>query len=59
MIDAPVEATQPEPPAPPRRPEGFPGQRMRVLPRPLVAQALAAPATAQLLVTDVGFFPRA
>jgi AraC-like DNA-binding protein/quercetin dioxygenase-like cupin family protein len=43
----------------PRRPEGFPGQRMRVLPRPLVAHALASPATAQLLVTDVGFFPRA
>jgi len=43
----------------PRRPEGFPGQRMRVLPRPLVAKALASPTTAELLVTDVGFFPRA
>lgn len=42
-----------------RRPEGFPGQRMRVLPRPLVAHALASPTTSQLLVTDVGFFPRA
>ncbi len=39
--------------------EGFPGQRMRVLPRPLVAQALAQPGTGQVLVTDVGFFPRA
>ncbi|MFI2363333.1 helix-turn-helix domain-containing protein [Promicromonospora sp. NPDC019610] len=39
--------------------EGFPGQRMRVLPEPLVAHARTQPATAQLLVTDVGFFPRA
>jgi AraC family transcriptional regulator of arabinose operon len=40
-------------------PDGFPGQRMRVLPRPVVAQALRAPTTSQILVTDVGFFPRA
>ncbi|MGV8968589.1 MAG: helix-turn-helix domain-containing protein [Cellulomonas sp.] len=39
--------------------EGFPGQRMRVLPRPLVAQALREPTTAQILVTDVGYYPRA
>ncbi|WP_454050577.1 helix-turn-helix domain-containing protein [Cellulomonas sp. Marseille-Q8402] len=39
--------------------DGFPGQRMRVLPRPLISQAAASPATSQLLVTDVGFFPRA
>lgn len=39
--------------------DGFPGQRMRVLPRPLVVRALRAPTTSQLLVTDVGFFPRA
>lgn len=39
--------------------DGFPGQRMRVLPRPVVARALGAPATAQILVTDVGFFPHA
>lgn len=32
---------------------------MRVLPRPLVASALQARATRQMLVTDVGFFPRA
>lgn len=49
----------PTPSAPVRRREGFPGQRMRVLPRPLVERALAAPTTSQLLVTDVGFFPRA
>lgn len=47
-------------PAPrPTRREGFPGQRMRVLPRPLVEAALAAPVTGQLVVTDVGCFPRA
>ncbi|MDQ0373365.1 helix-turn-helix domain-containing protein [Cellulomonas humilata] len=45
--------------APPRRREGFPGQRMCVLPRPLVAQASATPPLSQLLVTDVGYFPRA
>ena len=44
---------------PTRLPDGFPGQRMRVLPRPVVALALRAPTTAQILVTDVGFFPRA
>jgi AraC-like DNA-binding protein len=42
-----------------RRREGFPGQRMRVLPRPLVATALQSPPLSQLLVTDVGYFPRA
>jgi len=45
--------------APPRRREGFPGQRMCVLPRPLVAQASSTPPLSQLLVTDVGYFPRA
>jgi AraC-like DNA-binding protein/quercetin dioxygenase-like cupin family protein len=39
--------------------DGFPGQRMRVLPRPLVEEALRAPTTAQILVTDAGFYPRA
>lgn len=39
--------------------DGFPGQRMRVLPRPLVTEALRGPVTSQLLVTDVGFFPHA
>lgn len=51
MIDRPAETEHLR--------EGFPGQRMRVLPRPLVSQALRAPVTLQLLVTDVGFFPRA
>lgn len=39
--------------------DGFPGQRLRVLPRPRVAEALAAPITEQLLVTDAGHFPHA
>ncbi|MEL7976303.1 helix-turn-helix domain-containing protein [Isoptericola sp. F-RaC21] len=39
--------------------DGFPGQRMRVLPSPLVAHAQDRPATAQILVTDVGYFPKA
>lgn len=43
----------------PRIADGFPGERMRVLPRPLVARALAQPPTAAVLVTDAGFFPRA
>lgn len=40
-------------------PDGFPGQRLRVLPRPLVASALRRPPTSGLLVTDAGYFPRA
>jgi AraC-like DNA-binding protein len=39
--------------------DGFPGQRLRVLPRPLVASALRSPPTSGLLVTDAGYFPRA
>ncbi|AXE40079.1 AraC family transcriptional regulator [Acidipropionibacterium virtanenii] len=39
--------------------DGFPGQRMLVLPRPLVRAALATPVTRELLVTDAGYFPRA
>lgn len=39
--------------------DGFPGQRLRVLPRPTVGQALAAPLTRRLLVTDAGHFPHA
>ncbi|MDR1238011.1 MAG: hypothetical protein LBK28_07200, partial [Propionibacteriaceae bacterium] len=39
--------------------DGFPGERLRVLPRPLVKEALLRPVTRRLLVTDVGFFPRA
>lgn len=40
-------------------PEGFPGQRLRVLPRPVVEQARQHPLLSPLLVTDAGFFPRA
>lgn len=39
--------------------DGFPGQRMRVLPRSLVAEAIRVTPTADLLVTDCGYFPRA
>ncbi|WP_111765944.1 AraC family transcriptional regulator [Nakamurella deserti] len=39
--------------------DGFPGQRLRVLPRPAVGQALSAPLTGRLLVTDAGHFPHA
>ena len=40
-------------------PDGFPGQRLRVLPRPLVSRLLADGVTARLLVTDAGKFPHA
>jgi AraC-like DNA-binding protein len=40
-------------------PDGFPGQRMLVLPRPLVRDALQRPGTAHLVVTDCGYFPEA
>lgn len=39
--------------------DGFPGQRMAVLPRPRVAEALGSPGTGRLLVTDCGYFPEA
>ncbi|MGA1836219.1 AraC family transcriptional regulator [Herbiconiux sp. 11R-BC] len=39
--------------------DGFPGQRLRVLSRPSVVEALAAPVTGRLLVTDAGHFPHA
>lgn len=39
--------------------DGFPGQRLRVLPQPIVVAALAAPITQRLLVTDAGYFPHA
>ena len=39
--------------------EGFPGQRLFVLPRPVVQNALAERGTKHLLVTDCGYFPRA
>ena len=40
-------------------PDGFPGQRMHVLPTPLVAEASGRPPTSMLLVTDAGYFPHA
>lgn len=39
--------------------EGFPGQRIVVLPRPVVQAAQQQPLTAGLLPTDAGFFPKA
>ncbi|SEF00974.1 helix-turn-helix domain-containing protein [Ruania alba] len=39
--------------------DGFPGQRMRVLPRPLVARATGRGLTSRLLVSDAGYFPHA
>lgn len=39
--------------------EGFAGQRMVVVARPVVRAALARPVTRRLLVTDAGFFPHA
>ena len=39
--------------------EGFPGQRMLVLPRPRVREALQLPGTSHLVVTDCGYFPEA
>jgi AraC family transcriptional regulator of arabinose operon len=39
--------------------DGFPGQRLRVLPAPLAAEAATKPITSRLLVTDAGYFPHA
>jgi len=38
---------------------GFPGQRLTVVPRDVVAQARSRMPTSMLAVTDVGYFPRA
>jgi AraC-like DNA-binding protein len=38
---------------------GFENQRLIVVPRPLVAEALERPVTRRLVVTDVGYFPQA
>ena len=40
-------------------PDGFPGQKMIVLPRPRVRQVRGQPGTSHLVVTDCGFFPQA
>lgn len=39
--------------------QGFPGQRLHVLPRPLIRAALERPGTRSLVVTDSGYFPQA
>ncbi|MBG6085050.1 AraC family transcriptional regulator [Zhihengliuella flava] len=39
--------------------DGFPQQRMRVLPRPLIAQISSSGLSSRLLVTDAGYFPHA
>ena len=39
--------------------DGFPGQRLQVLARPLVDSALNDPITDRMLVTDAGYFPHA
>jgi AraC-like DNA-binding protein len=39
--------------------QGFPGQRLVVVPRPVVALALQQPLLKHLLPTDAGFYPRA
>ena len=39
--------------------EGFPGQRMQVLPRPRLREALRLPGVSHLVVTDAGYFPDA
>lgn len=39
--------------------QGFPGQRLNVLPLPVVNIALTQPGLSHLVVTDSGYFPRA
>lgn len=39
--------------------DGFPGQRLHVLPAPLIQQALRRKPTSRMLVTDAGYFPHA
>jgi AraC family transcriptional regulator, arabinose operon regulatory protein len=39
--------------------EGFAGERISVLARPLMREALGLPVTSRLLVTDCGYFPTA
>lgn len=39
--------------------DGFPGQRLHVLPTPLAQEALERAPTSRLLITDAGYFPHA
>ncbi|WP_022887295.1 AraC family transcriptional regulator [Glaciibacter superstes] len=41
------------------RPDGFPRQRIAIVPRPLVAEAGERPITRHLQVTDAGWYPNA
>jgi AraC family transcriptional regulator, arabinose operon regulatory protein len=41
------------------RVQGFAGERISVLPRPLVRESLSRPLTSRLIVTDCGYFPSA
>jgi len=41
------------------RTAGFQDQRLCVVPRPLILEALTRPATRRIVVTDAGYFPRA
>lgn len=38
---------------------GFAGERLRILPAPIAAEAADAPLTRRLLITDCGYFPHA
>ena len=54
-----MDHTQKEIVSTPHVPHGFPQQRMIVLPRPLVNQALAHHLPMPLIPSDVGYFPKA
>ena len=42
-----------------QKPEGFAGQRLVVVPRPILSTALQAPLIKSLMPTDAGFYPKA
>src|SRR5580658_3944871 len=44
---------------PPEKQEGFEGQRLVVVPRPILASSLRDPLLKQLLPTDAGYYPKA
>jgi AraC-like DNA-binding protein len=46
-------------PDPPHKAEGFPGQRIVVLPRNVVSNMLRDPLIGRLIPTDIGYFPAA
>ena len=65
MEDAPIDMEDfpavgyAAPVTPSQKGDGFPGQRIAVLPRLITTHAQRQPLTLGLLPTDVGFFPRA